>query len=529
MKAHDRLRQIRSRTDLKARPTPHLKKTFTDFDGVEKPLVIRYYQIQMMLHMVVCPRFVNGDDTGLGKSLETIIALCYLWEKQPDLKAVVFTTKSATKQWAKEFGKFTTGIQVLVCKGTPAKRKAVRKRFEKSTTPTVMVMGYAAARKDFAHIHEWEGMVLVFDECTVFKNPKSQTHRICKHLSLRAARVWGLTATLIKNNLVEGYGIYQVIMPGLFKMTLNAFTLYYCIVKMQQIPRSNRKIPVIIGYARDKIQEFKQVIDFAYLGRAKHEVASELPAITPRTIEVDLSPAQLAKYKEALSGLLEIGGDVRETTKLTQVTYCQEIVDHLELLGEEGSSEKMDVLLDLLTTGDLAAENVIVFSRFKRMIDIIMAAFKKAKVPAVRVTGDEDEDERDDAMSAFQDPANKVRVICVTTAGSDAINLQSARAVICYDTLWSAGDYLQLLGRMVRIGSLHDRCFAIHLAARGPGGSQRSVDFRVLEVLKKKMRLIEAVLGRRIQGEDPDADFTIPVENDVSAIFEGLRKDAKAV
>jgi len=523
VKAHERLQKIRERTDLKARPTPHLKKTFTDFDGVEKPLKVRYYQIQMMLHMVICPRFVNGDDTGLGKSLETIIALCYLWEKQPDLKAVVFTTKSATKQWVKEFAKFTTGIRVFMCKGTPAKRSAVRKKFEAATEPSVMVMGYAAARKDFSHIHEWEGMVLVFDECTVFKNPNTQIHRICKHLSLRAARSWGLTATLIKNTLVEGYGIYQVIMPGLFKMSLTAFTLYYCIVRMQAIPRSTRKIPIIIGYARDKIREFRKVIDFAYLGRAKHEVASELPSITPRTIEVDLSPAQLDKYKEALTKVLMVGDDAHEMTQLTRITYCQEIVDHMELVEEEGGSEKMDILLDLLSNGDLSSENVIVFSRFRRMIDIIMLALKKAKIPAVRVTGAEtDEDVRDAAMSAFQDPKNPARVICVTTAGSDAINLQAARAIICYDTPWSAGDYLQLLGRMVRIGSLHDRCFAIHLAARD------SVDFRVLEVLKKKMRLIEAVLGRRIQGEDPDADFTIPVENDVRSIFNGLRKDAKA-
>ena len=62
-----KLKGLRSRTDLKLKPTKHLKTTFTDYSGTERELKIRYYQVQGILHLVFMKRFLLGDDTGLGK------------------------------------------------------------------------------------------------------------------------------------------------------------------------------------------------------------------------------------------------------------------------------------------------------------------------------------------------------------------------------------------------------------------------------------------------------------------------------
>jgi hypothetical protein len=47
-KTYEKLKEIRKRTDLKLKPTPYLKDTFTGFDGEEHPLTIRYYQVPMV-------------------------------------------------------------------------------------------------------------------------------------------------------------------------------------------------------------------------------------------------------------------------------------------------------------------------------------------------------------------------------------------------------------------------------------------------------------------------------------------------
>lgn len=524
-----KLQEIRDRKDLVLKPTKFLKETFTDFDGTEKPLNIRYYQIQGIFHLLLMKRFILGDDTGLGKTLEAIGALCYLWAKQPNQKVIILTTKSATNQWASEFHKFTRGVTTILGKGTPAVRRKAREAFAKATGPTVMIMGYRAAVQDFTHLQHFKDYVFICDEATAFKNPKTQVHQVCQHLADSADRVWGLTATLIKNNLMEGYGIYRVVVPGLFQMSANQFMLYYCLTRMQKLPKSNRQIPVIIGYAKPKVLEFKETIAPYFLGRPKYEVASELPSLTIQSIPVEMTREQDEKYKDALEGLLEIGTSEglieKETTKLTAITYCQEIVNDLELIGAtDCTSPKLETLIDLLSDGDFAEENVIVFTRFKTMVDIIMPRLKKAKIAAVRITGDENENEREAAKAAFQNPNSDVRVACITMAGSDAINLQAAKALICYDTPWSAGDFIQLVGRMIRIGSIHDTCYALHLVAKSFMHGA-TVDKRVMDVLGKKMNLIETVLGKRFKGEDDST--VIEVSNDISDIFSGLVDDAR--
>jgi SNF2 family DNA or RNA helicase len=520
----EKLRSIRKRTDLTLRPTQHLRSTFIGFDGSEQPLRLRYYQVQGILHLLAVKRFLLGDDTGLGKTIQSIAALCYLWEKKPGLKALVLTNKSAVPQWAAEFDKFSTGVRVITCKGTPAQRRTARDAYETSTGPTVIIMGYRSAVQDIRHLQEWEDHVAIYDEATAFKNPKTQVHQVCRHLANRAERVWALTATMIKNNLMEGWGIYQIVQPGLFPTTQNGFMTRFCLTRMQRLPGGRRQIPVIVGYRREHIELFRELIEPSFLGRPKFEVASELPPLTTRVEKVGMSRVQHEKYAEALTGLLEVynrdSGEVeeKEVTVLTAVTYCQQIVNHPDLIGAEGPSQKLDRLMEILTEGDLAGEKVIVFSRFRKMVDIIMPTLAKAGVKAVRITGSENEDQRKVAQDAFQDMKSDTTAIVITTAATEAVNLQAAKALIFYDTPWSGGDYIQAIGRMIRIGSIHDRVYAVHLVCEG------TIDDRIMEVKKRKMKLIESVIGKRIKGEDDD--FEVAAGNELSDLFDSLQGDA---
>ena len=87
----EKLKKIRQRKDLKLRKTKYLKDTFLTFGGDERELKLRYYQVQGVLHLISVKRFILGDGTGLGKTLQSIAALCYLWEKNPDMKVLVLT------------------------------------------------------------------------------------------------------------------------------------------------------------------------------------------------------------------------------------------------------------------------------------------------------------------------------------------------------------------------------------------------------------------------------------------------------
>lgn len=525
-KKYAKLKQIRERQDLKLRPTKHLKDTFTGFDGTEIPLTLRYYQIQGVLHLANMKRFLLGDDCGLGKTLQSIGAMCFLWEKKPDLKVIIFTNKSAVEQWKGEFSKFTTEITCFLSKGTPKKRHAILEEFyDYAEGPCVLIMGYRSGVQDFRVMQNWVGYMLVYDEATAFKNPKTQVHQVCKYLGDRAERVWALTATMIKNNLMEGWGIFRVVEGSLFPSNRNAFMMNYCITRLQKIPRSNRQIPIVVGYRKADIERFRKLIDPYFIGRPKFAVASELPSLTTRKIRFDMTNQQRLRYDDALLGFLDVEneeGDLeeKEVTKLTAIIYCQQIVNHLHLIDslESDKSAKLDALLDIVQN-EFDGDKVIIFSRFRKMIDIIEAVFKKKKIKTCRITGAEDEAQRSKSQNLFQDANSDTKVVLITTAAAEAINLQQAKCLIFYDSPWSAGDYIQLLGRMIRIGSVYDKVFALHLMARD------SIDERVMQVLNSKMKLIEKVIGKRIKGDDME-EVEVSSNNDISDLFASLMTDA---
>src|SRR5208282_1783017 len=100
------------------------------------PLKIRYYQVQGIMHLLMLRRMILGDGTGIGKTLQALAALCYLWARETNNRVIVVSPKSAIRQWVSEIGRFTTGIKVFVAAGKPEdERKAVWEAWAKYKGP----------------------------------------------------------------------------------------------------------------------------------------------------------------------------------------------------------------------------------------------------------------------------------------------------------------------------------------------------------------------------------------------------------
>ncbi len=547
---YEKLRKVRESKTLSLKPIPLLRETITGFDGTPQPFGLRYYQCQGVYHLLVLRRMVLGDDMGLGKTVETIAALCYQWQGEPDNKVIVVCPKSALQQWAGEIERFTNGVKPLVASGSVKRRQKAYDAFFGAPPgeKTVLLLNYHCLKGDWkagskvikvggkatvspglldgltAKVAKTGKLVVVYDEATAFKNSGTQTWQVCKFLSDRAWRCYGLTGTLLKNNLMEGFSIYKAIKPDLFG-TKTKFIEDYCVTQRQPIP-GGRFTEVIVGYKN--LAGFRSTIDPFFLGRKKHEVSSELPVLTTREVVCELSAAEEIKYAEALEGVLALGEardnevkDYEETKALTSLIYTQQVADSLALLGfEDGAtvpemtlgaellehkvemSAKERALVDLLTE-DLEGEKTIVYTRFASHVKRLQALLAKAKIKSVCVTGAENDKKREEAKKIFQDLKSDVSVIFITDAGSDAINLQAASSLVFFNAPWSWGNYLQILGRMIRIGSPHRGVYAVHLVAERPrdgAKARKTIDHHVLQLLRAKRNMIDKVLGEGAVG-----------------------------
>lgn len=552
--AYEELKKIRVSKTCALKPSPRLKTEILDLSGQSMPFRLRYYQVQGIYHLLLMRRMVLGDGTGLGKTIEMIGALCYQWQKEPNNKVLIVAPKSALRQWASEFGRFTNDVKVYVVSGKLEDRRAVWEAWaahpSDSPTKAVLVINYHLLIRDWNEgaalqmgkdgrpdpklpallgmvdklTRDMQNLVVVYDEATAFKNTQTKTWQVCRFLSDRAHRCYGLTATLLKNNLIEGFAIYKVICPPVFA-TKTKFLSEYCVTKMQPVG-GGRKVPIVVGYKN--LQHFRDRIDPYFLGRAKHIVSDELPTLITKEVICELSPAEDAKYTEALSGVLELGDgevkDFEEHKAFVSLIYCQQVCDSISLLRYEGGDEvltglykdegikvkdmgsKEQTLLDMLAD-ELDGEKTIIYTRFASLVPRLQAILKAQGIKSVAITGQVKDTEKNPArrkaQEAFQDMNSDVKVIFITDAGSEAINLQAASAMVFFDAPWSWGNYVQLLGRPIRIGSPHQHVVVYHLVAERPrdkAKDRKTIDHYTLDMLNKKKDLVDKVLGESAVG-----------------------------
>jgi SNF2 family DNA or RNA helicase len=520
---------------------------------------LRYYQVVGALHMLLLNRMVLGDACGIGKTIELITTYTFLLDMDSSLKMIVLCPKSATFQWKEEFEKFTIGIscRVIVNEYAGLNGYSARMAQYKQFQENVLIMGYTPLLDEYEIVKTTLGSnyMVCFDECHAFKGRKTKTFFACQSLAESSQRVYGLSATIIKNSLEEVWSIYAVIVPGLFG-NITSFNKMFCEQKLMKlrINGKDRYIPKTTGYKN--LTQFKQLIDPYILARKKEDVATELPELISRKVILEMEPDQKELYRKALAGVIyeekikreffEVFDKVRagatdeKTTalynerrekyekyltedgkkrgKLAALVYCQMISNGPRLINDPHESSK-EIEFERLISEELLTEKILVFTRFKSGIHILESICERCKVQYTKITGDVlTTQERDQARLRFQnDP--ECRIMFITTAGSASLNLQSAGVIIFYDTPWSYGDLVQTIGRAQRIGSIQEHILLLHLLNKG------TIDMRVMNRVSKKKGLSDEILGDTAKGA------LVFTENDdtIDGLYQELLEDAENV
>lgn len=375
--------------------------------------------------------------------------------------------------------------------------------------PPVIIPGILAHINELLKQKPNSKIMLIMDEIHTLKNHRGKMHKTIVELSKVCERRVGMTATPIKNRLEEFFSIFRIIEPSLFP-SIKFFHDNFCNIEMQRIP-GGRKVPIVKSHSKEHLKNFVDRIEPYYLSRKKHEVAKELPEVINREIKCVLSPEQEELYELAELGLLEqaanAADDSEEDNKSAEIlkamTMVQQACNAPQLLMNEegapyeGDSSKRQAILDIIEEcGDM---KIIIYSQYEKMISLIEEDLKKAKIRNVRITGKENKaKDREKSKELFQDSDSGVNVILITAAGGESINLHAAEQLIYVENPWSYGDYVQLNGRAVRIGSKNKSILVTHLTAIKSNGG-KTIDAYRLSKLRGKKRLSDTVSGISIK------------------------------
>lgn len=460
------------------------------YDGLEE---VRCISVEAKDHLYVTKDFIVTHNT-----LESIYCYTYLKAANPALKAIVFTEKAALAQWRDEIRKFTVGIEPLIITAETHPDKNKRISALRQFWGDVLITTYSTVYNYSQYILEGLGKdwIYIADEPNYFKNTSSQLHTKMYSFAAHAKRRYGLTATIVENRLEEAFGILRIIAPG----TLHSQTDFY--KDFCKRVRIKRGVKITVGYKN--LDEFRRRIAPAYFGRLQDdpEVQQALPEVMTKDISVILSEAQSRKIVEAMDRIVQMpSGEIKQVDVLPALIMSQQFTNAPELLGFNIESEKVEAMLEMLTNS-LVGEKVIIFSKFRSMIDLLGRKLKDKKIEYVRITGLEDTEQRRISRERFMSNGmDKVGLLLMTRAGLKALNLQEGNHLFFFDLPWSYGHYRQAVGRIKRTGSRHKvvgvyRLLGeLHPSVAGLVGGEKTIDHYTRDVVMKKKNLFNAVTG----------------------------------
>lgn len=407
------------------------------------------YQHTAMQWVKDNPRCGLFLDMGLGKTVSTLTALQELMDEcEVSRVLVVAPKKVAETTWSTEAQKWDhlKNLRVSKVMGTEKQRNLALA--EKADV-------YVIGRDSFVWlVGKYGGMlpfdVLVIDELTSFKSPKSERFKAMRQAVPTVSRVIGLTGTPAPNGLIDLWAQMYCIDMGdrLGKSVTKYRETYFETHKWNNI--------VVRCDVKKGCEEIirKKIADICLSMQAKDYL--QLPDMITHTIHVDLSPKTMAAYTKfekdkVLEFAEEHSGEAANVlansaaglmNKLSQ--FANGAIYDEERNVHEIHSEKLDKLAEIVEAAN--GSGVLVFYQYQHDVTRIMQ-----KLKGYRVASYEGEQQLLDWN------AHKLDVLLAHPASTAyGLNMQEGgHYIVWFGTGWNLEHYQQANARLHRQGQQH--------------------------------------------------------------------------
>jgi SNF2 family DNA or RNA helicase len=449
-------------------------------------------------------RGILADEVGLGKTIEAGLVLSELRMRGLADQVLVIVPAGLIDQWRDELErKFGLPTTIAQSGSTPGHDIG-----EIGMDRPVTIASLAAARRDplVGRLTDTNWDLVIFDEAHRLRNPRSASGKLARRL--RARYLLMLTATPVENKLSDLYQLVSLVAPGLLG-TPAQFRAKHGAASVESRPRNAEEL-------RARTRE-------VMVRHRRSEVAVMLPPRLAETILVTPGIDEAGLYADivrrvraaatgpgpsrlALRGLTRLAGSSPAAAAPTLAKLgWNDLAERARAIREP---DKVGVLIELLRRHVNRDEKVLVFTGFRRTLDVLAAAVERAGLSSASYHGSLTRTEKESAIAEFR---AETPILLSTESAGEGRNLQFCHVMVNFDLPWNPMQIEQRLGRLHRIGQEHD-VMLTNLVCRG------SIEQQVMHVLEAKINLFELVVGEldMILGRvDDDFDF----ENEVFDAF----------
>lgn len=425
-----------------------------------------------------------ADDMGLGKTIQSI---CALRQAYTDLHiaqhSLVIAPQSVLIHWKREIERVYPTAMVVVYHG--ASRYRYQHLFT-NVTPVIFITTYATAANDIEFLQSVPFYFLILDEATRIKNPTVKRTKAIK--TLNAAHRIALSGTPVENRPRELWSVFDFLMRG----HLGKYGTF------QRIFES-----AILAGDFDTSERLGKRIRPFLLRRRKDEVAKDLPSKIEMdewcklTLEQRKLYGELQNRTSAIREALVRGESVNYTGSILPViTKLKQICDHPAIvIGDRdrlfGRSEKFDRIVEKIRSIQESGEQVVIFSHFLGMLDLLGRAMDMEKLPFIRIDGSTHQ--RQVLIDRFNNGEAKV-ALCSLMAAGYGISLTTANHVLHADRWWNPAVEDQATDRVHRIGQ-ERTVYVYRILVQG------TLEEKIDRLLAKKRKMSARIINAATAGE----------------------------
>ncbi|MEG1012932.1 MAG: SNF2-related protein [Clostridia bacterium] len=435
---------------------------------------------------------ILADEMGLGKTVQIIAALSAAKRKDGVQKSIIVTPTSLTYHWLAELKRFDDTLIVRVIMGPREERRHAIAEIKKCDDVDVVLTSYPLLRRDIELLKDIQLRFAVLDEAQSVKNAQSQGATAAKELNAQV-RI-ALTGTPMENHTGELWSIFDYALPG-YLGSQAAFLRRYG--------------------GGEHAEELRERIRPFLMRRLKSEVLSDLPKKREQNLYAAMTPEQEQVYNGLLQTLRQHVGQALADGSLPRARMqvlsillkLRQVCCHPKLFlpDYEGTSGKLELLVQTVHTAVMAKRRMLIFSQFVGMLQMIRKRLSREGVSTLYLDGETKPELRQELCDRFNGGEGKVFLISLK-AGGTGLNLTGADLVIHYDPWWNPATEDQATDRAHRIGQTKD-VDVYKLIAQG------TIEEKVTDLSRRKRAIFDRVV---MAGETELSSLT---EEDIRSLF----------
>lgn len=434
------------------------------------------YQLKGIARGLELKRFMNCDEPGLGKTLQSI-ATINLADAFPCL---VVCPSSLKINWQREWEKFTDKKAMILTD----KVRDTWTFFFQTGMHQVFIVNYESLKKYFVQrIRKAEGWTLrdvefrnsinlfksvIIDESHRCKSASTQQAKFCKGICTGKEWVIELTGTPVVNrpkdlipqlailDRMNDFGGYKPFVDRYCSGQREASNLRELNFNLWKYCMFRREKSLVLTDLPDKIRQ----VNTCEITNRKEYMDAERDLIM-----------YLQKYKDA------------DDDKIAKAMRG-EVMVRINILRQISARGKVRDVIEFVKDFRENGKKIILFCSLHEVVDQLKRYFPTA----VSVTGRDSQDEKQRAVDAFQNNPKADIIVCSIKAAGVGLTLTASSNVAFVEFPWTYADCCQCEDRAHRIGQ-KDSVTCYYFLGR------RTIDEKVYRIIQEKKNIANAVTG----------------------------------